>query len=111
MESPFLFNGREEVLFLGLATLQVVLEGQRNVPGECERYDLSPQYRPDMHPKKGDSFKSHWCRIGDTFLFLVSCNTAYLFYCNRLRDKSVSSVSKQLQFFIISNTLFSVNFL
>ena len=50
-------------------------------------------------PKKGDSFKSHWCRIGDTFLFLVSCNTAYLFYCNRLRDKSVSSVSKTVTVF------------
>lgn len=31
--------------FEGLATLQVVLEGQRNAPGERERYDLSPQYR------------------------------------------------------------------
>ena len=66
---------------------------------------------PKKANKKGDSFKSHWCRIGDTFLFLVSCNTAYLFYCNRLRDKSVSSVSKQLQVFIIANTLISVNLL
>ena len=65
----------------------------------------------DMHPKKVTVLKVTGVDLVTLFYFLVSCNTAYLFYCSRLSDKSVSSVSKQLQVFIIANTLISVNLL
>ena len=67
--------------------------------------------RFDMHPKKVTVLKVTGVDLVTLFYFLVSCNTAYLFYCSRLSDKSVSSVSKQLQVFIIANTLISVNLL
>ena len=63
---------------------------QRHTPFYCQEDCYNYQgLHIDMHPKKVTVLKVTGVDLVTLLYFLVSCNTAYLFYCNRLSDRSV----------------------
>jgi hypothetical protein len=71
----------------------------------------TPLKKADMHPKKVTVLKVTGVELVTLFNLRFSCNTAYLFYCNRLSNRIYFFCSKTVTVFIISNILISVNLL